>query len=501
MRAPRPLLVVSCPGRTVASTRQEVSRARDAGADVAEVRLDRWPPEERARAAELFPSSLPLLATLRSRAEGGEGPDAPDVRAVELRRLASLPFRFLDLERQRDGPLARQLGAGPADGPSLVVSEHRPRAGGTDASDLLRPTERPARGWVKLVTACDFPDFWQRLLPMVRATGDAGPFVVHTTGPTGALLRAWSRRFGMAAVYCALPGGTDAAVEPSQIPVDRLLRYLDTDSARALFGVVGHPIDHSRSPEIHSRWYAREGRAALYLALDIGSARDFAEAVEGLVDGGLRGLNVTHPWKVAALSLASRAGPSAEAAGCANTISVEGGALRAENTDVAAVQRRLTELRASGAWADSSAVVLGAGGAARAALVALSALGARARVLARERSRAESLAREFGAEVHEPSSGAPVSLVIHATPAGRADVPALALDWSGLVGPGTQFVDFVYRAPHRFLEERVRSRGGTYEDGSRLLVYQAAASYALWWGEPPPLEAQDESLREDLCAA
>ncbi len=120
-----PLLIVTLPGRTVEAVRAEVEIARAGGADVAEVRLDRWSTTERSRAAELFPSPLPLMATLRSRAEGGEGPDAPEERIATLEEATRLPFRWVDLEEARDGPMVASFPAG-ADA-VRVLSTHLPQ--------------------------------------------------------------------------------------------------------------------------------------------------------------------------------------------------------------------------------------------------------------------------------------------------------------------------------------------------------------------------------------
>jgi shikimate dehydrogenase len=128
--------------------------------------------------------------------------------------------------------------------------------------------------------------------------------------------------------------------------------------------------------------------------------------------------------------------------------------------------------------------VVGAGGAARAALTALEALGLSAEVVARDPVRASALAAEFGAEVRDPTVGSPASLFIHATPAGRRECPELGIPLLRLVGRDSYILDFVHAPLHRFLEERAARHGARYEDGRALLAYQAAESFALWWGVP-----------------
>lgn len=500
-----PLLIASCPGRTVASVRAEVVQAAEAGADAAEVRVDRIPEAMWPQLPDLFPSAVPLLATLRSRSEGGEGPDTAADRAPVLESVARLPFRFLDLERGRDNEWIESPPAGTGTAVTLIVSSHLKESTATSEIRRLLELARPPGAVAKVVLPCSFARLWTDVLPALSPFETYSPFVLHTTGPTGPLLRAWGARLGMYAVFGALPAKPASAepetVEPSQIPVDRLRSFQAGNSEAPLFAVVGHPVDHSRSPALHSLWMRHEKRNGLYLALDIASGQELADSVGPLVSGGFRGLNVTHPWKQVALGLASRTGPAAESAACANTLTFERDTVSAENTDVAAVRRRLDELRKSGVWNGSHVTVLGGGGAARSALAALASMGASGIVVTRHRDAAESIAREYGAAVGRDGSLEPTQLVIHATPAGREGVPRLELPWADVIGPATHVLDFVYAPAHPFLRVGAERRGATYEDGSRLLVYQAAESYAIWWGVLPSDALQAVALREVMCAA
>ncbi len=506
MTAPRPLCIVTLVGRSVTEARAELSVAAAAGADIAELRLDRWTSAERTRVGELFPSPLPLLATLRSRAEGGEGPEESAGRAQLLRGLLAYPFEYLDLEIRRDHVLIGELSQPAAQRPILVLSAHLPRgAGAAEVAELLEHNGAE-RAVVKVVVPSDFSRLWTEFLPIV-AHAAAGPaYIVHTTGPTGPLLRIWSRRFRMYAVFAGPPRpastpGAPRPVEPAQIPVDRVRAFFGAPGTAGLYAVVGHPVEHSLSPDIHSLWFAAEERAGLYVPLDFPTEAELAASLGPLSAGGFRGLSVTHPWKFAALALAVRASRVAEAAGCANTLTTEADGWVAENTDVAAVARRLRELRSSRVWDGARLTILGSGGSARAALVAARLIGCAADLAARRRAPAERLAREFGAELVGPAPAQPASLVIHATPAGREEAPALELPWHAFVGPSTYVLDFVYRPAFPFLAREVQARGGRYEDGLRLLVYQAAESYALWWGASPAELLQERALREVACAA
>ncbi|MFY9717485.1 MAG: type I 3-dehydroquinate dehydratase [Thermoplasmata archaeon] len=498
MTGVRPAIVVSLPARSAAEAVPQIVEARSAGADAAEIRIDRWPPEERARLRDLFPSSLPLIATLRSARDGGSGPDGPAERAPLLLSYAALPFRWIDLEHGRDDGLVDRLP--PTETLGRVISCH------LRDDELLDWPRRwlelsSVRGIGKLVVPASVPIALGEMLPKLLGPRDE-PVVVHTTGPSGPLLRAFARRLGSPLVFAALPEGNGRApVEPSQIPVDRLRRYLEAPGEAPMFAVAGRPIAHSRSPAIHSTWMETDGRAGLYVPLEFASDDEFLESIPLLAANGFRGLNVTHPLKAAAFEAATDAGPGATACGVANCLTLRDGEVLAENTDLVAILRRLEELRESGPWDGRSIVVLGAGGAARATLAAARALSIPATVVARRSEAAAALAKAFGASsetVVRPNSG---TLIVHASSAGREGAgpldPVLA---RAIVGGGV-VLDWVYAPSGSTVRDAASSAGAAYEDGWRLFVYQAAASYALWWGEEPSKELVDRAIVEGGCAA
>jgi len=489
MSIPPPAIVVTLPARTVAEARVQIEEARSGGADLIELRFDRFSPEERGHAADLFPCTSPLVATLRSRAEGGEGPDDPATRGRILNELARNPFRWIDVELARDFLVADTLLYPGTRG--LIISSHRlTTPSDSEWSHLIRHNV-PDGTIRKVVVPASVGQALRELIPALPPSGES-PLVALTTGPSGPLLRAWSRRFGFPLVYASLPERTDgpalAPVEPSQIPLDRLQPYLRADGTPPLFAVVGHPVERSRSPALHSRWMRENGHTGLYVALDFGNEKEFIESLPLLVEGGFRGLNVTHPFKEAALEAASAVGPGAAACGVANTLTLGPEEIAAENTDLVAVLRRLEELRSSGAWDGESVGVIGAGGAARATLAAARTLGVRAHIWARRREASELLAREFSATAPDELAQVQPSLVVHATPVGRElPLPEFLpnLRW---LGPGIHLLDWVYDPAAGILRSSAEKAGATYEDGSRLLVYQAAASYGIWWGEDPAPE-------------
>lgn len=263
--------------------------------------------------------------------------------------------------------------------------------------------------------------------------------------------------------------------------------------APALCGVLGHPVGHSRSPAIHNAAYAELGLDWRYVKLPV-PPELFEETVRGLPGSGYRGANVTIPHKIAALELADGASPAARAVGAANTLTFADGAIEAENTDAGGLLDAI-----GGPVSGLRALVLGAGGAGRAAAWALREAGAaEVAVWNRTPARAEALARELGVERAERPR--PADLIVNATSVGLdADTPdQAALEELGLlsIDPPPLVVDLVYRGggstPVQAWAERA---GAAVVDGLEVLVRQGARSFELWTGEPAPLAAMRAAAR------
>jgi shikimate dehydrogenase len=254
-----------------------------------------------------------------------------------------------------------------------------------------------------------------------------------------------------------------------------------------LCGVLGDPVGHSRSPAIHNAAYAELGLDWRYVKLPV-PPELFDETVRGLAGSGYRGANVTIPHKLAALGLADEASAAARGVGAANTLTFTGGRIRADNTDAGglldAIDRPVEGLRA---------LVLGAGGAGRAAAWALREAGAaEIAVWNRTSDRAAALARELGV-AHAERPGAS-DLLVNATAVGldaaTPDDEALEQLRLGGVEPPPLVVDLVYRGggitPLQAWAERA---GASFVGGLEVLVRQGARSFELWTGEPAPLAA------------
>lgn len=485
-----PLLIVSLPARDLDHAVDQCRVARSAGADLAELRFDRWTVDERRRTPELFPAPLGLVATLRSHAEGGEGPDDPRERRRWIAEAAQLPFTFIDLEAARDWPVEV-----PPAGRGWILSSHLDA--GATASAVRQRLIVPGglRGFSKVVVPASVETAVRELAPALPPSAE-GRRTLLTTGASGPLLRAWSRRLQMPAVYARLPAAStgEAPVEAAQLPVDRMRWFFDGDERAPVFAVLGHPIAHSLSPALHSHWMRSLGHRGLYVGLDLADEAELATVVEQLRAGGFRGFNVTHPYKSGALALADRALPAARACGCANTLLVESNEVVAENTDLLAMLRRLEELRRSGAWRGRHLTVLGTGGSARATLAAARELKVAATVVGRREAAVRELAESFGATPGKMASPQADELLVNATTVGRADAEGGPPVLGARIGAHTLLLDWVYRPDRPSFARAAEAAGAEYEDGRRLLAYSAAASYELWWGQAPDAKEVESAL-------
>ncbi len=268
-----------------------------------------------------------------------------------------------------------------------------------------------------------------------------------------------------------------------------------------LFGLLGHPVGHSLSPSMHNAAFAALGIDAVYLAFDVEPGQ-LAEALAGSWALGVAGWNVTVPLKEAVLALAAEVDPQAELVGAANTLVRIQAGWQAHNTDVAGFARALAEdlgFRPPGrrCW------IWGAGGAARAAVVALASGGAQEILVTnRNATRARRLVRELGPRLIPARVAAvdlaafaprPGDLVVGATPAGLSDDAS----WPWDLGSCRDL--FVYDMAYRRgaetpLVDQARALGHRAASGRSMLLHQGAEAFRLWTGRSPPVDAMARAM-------
>ena len=244
-------------------------------------------------------------------------------------------------------------------------------------------------------------------------------------------------------------------------------------------GIVLHPTGHTLSPLLHTTAYASLGLDASYEVHDVLPSQLAARVAE-LRASGMKQLAVSLPHKHAALDLADKASEASRAIGAANTLTEVDGLILADNTDWIGVTRMLELL---GSWKDKTALVIGAGGAARAVVYATRQLGMRVGVVNRTRARAERLASDLGAELG--SLEAPYDLLVNATTVGmQPDIDATPVP-AAMLRPEATICDAVYRPLETRLLREARARGCRIQDGLDWLVLQAVEQIRLWSGQSP----------------
>jgi len=254
-------------------------------------------------------------------------------------------------------------------------------------------------------------------------------------------------------------------------------------------GVLGWPVAHSRSPAIHAAAFAALGLDGWRYQLLPVPPDLFVETVRALPGAGFVGANVTVPHKEAALALADEASATARAIGAANTLSFRpDGTIAADNTDAPGLIAALP-MPVDG----RSALVLGAGGSARAAVFALREAGASdVAVWNRTPERAEALVAALGGRVVARVERADV--LVNCTTVGLDDAAALPVDERALDKVGA-VVDLVYRPGGTALVRAAQEHGLPSADGLEVLVQQGALSFEIWTGREAPVEAMRAAAR------
>ena len=275
-------------------------------------------------------------------------------------------------------------------------------------------------------------------------------------------------------------------------------------------GIFGYPISHSISPPMHQAAFDRAGIAALYEAWET-PPDALASAVAALRDDGVLGANVTVPHKQAVMASLDEVDDLSRRIGAVNTIINDGGRLRGTNTDALGF---LDSLREYGGMDPSGAdaVLVGAGGAARAAAHALAESGVGSLTIAnRTLERAETLADEIAGQgisaravslsdaAFADACGA-ADLIVNSTSVGMLHGPAEAVSPvpDGAIREGCVVYDMVYNPPITPLLQAASNAGAVAVGGLPMLVYQGAASWTMWTGQPAPVDVMMDAARKAL---
>jgi shikimate dehydrogenase len=268
---------------------------------------------------------------------------------------------------------------------------------------------------------------------------------------------------------------------------------MSTSNDFGLAGIIGMPVAHSRSPTIHNFWLKAQGLRGAYLPLAVKPER-LKQALPGLVGLGFRGCNVTMPHKQTAMALLDRVNETSRRIGAVNTIVVEpDGSLSGFNNDGNGFVQSLRDIKPAWRADEGPILMLGAGGSARAVVVALLENGARQiRIANRTAEKAEAIAKEFGAIVttvawaDRNAAMADVALLVNCTDQGMIGKPALDINLARLA-PATLVADLIYTPLETPFLAAARQRGCVTVNGLGLLLNQARFAFKAWFGVFPEI--------------
>lgn len=499
---------------------QDAQHARLAGADMVEFRLDSFFDGDEERIAPcvrlIEDSPLPCIATCRPTWEGGhyDGTDQDRIALFERLGTASHPPRYIDVEfaaytrsmnlRQKvdisvqHDKQQREMSTG------LILSMHdfegRPA---TLTRQLLSLREQRNAAVHKVAFRArslrDNIEIFDILAHRDR------PTIALGMGAFGLLTRVLAPKFGGFLTFASLkPESTTAPGQPTIPDLLNLYRFRSISRATKVFGIIGHPVEHSKSPAMHNAGFERVGFDGVYLPMPVAEGYESLKAtlteLLGYAPLDLTGFSVTMPHKENLVRLAREQGwtidPLADRAGAANTLVREGSHIRITNTDGPAV---VDCLRRAGVDPNGARVlILGAGGMAASCSHALTDAGTHVYIHNRTADRARKLADTVaGARIAESLDDLPpMRAIVQCTPIGMAGGPAQ--DQSPIPADAlgdAVIVETVYHPLETPLVKAATARGLRVIDGLDVLVTQAAAQFQAFTGSAAPVDLFREAAR------
>ncbi|HEY3119576.1 MAG TPA: shikimate dehydrogenase [Vicinamibacteria bacterium] len=425
----------------------------------------------------------PLLFTCRPESEGGRWRGDEERRRLILLEAVRRGFDYVDVE-YRSGFLDVMV---EKSGHGLVVSYHDLSGTPKDLDGLYTSMSDRGADVVKIgVTPKSIADVGRLLDFAGRVSKGGGPPVLPIAlGVLGQITRIVAGRYRAPFTFASTAEGAESA--PGQLPAERmadLYRVRDISPSTHVYAVVGSDVSRSLSPVIHNRAFEARQLDAVYVPVQAEALPPFIRALPGLA---LSGFSVTRPYKTEIVPFMDELTDEARAAGSVNTVVVTQGVLQGSTSDGTGI---LAPLKKRVSLVGREVVIIGAGGAARAAALALHKNGAHVRVVARRPEKAVEVAQAVGC-AHgslEHLRDYPWDVLINATPLGsHSALEQTAVPASGH-RPGTVVVDMVYDPLEtRFLRE-AQAAGCTIIDGLGMLIAQAGVQFELWTGMEAPLD-------------
>lgn len=432
---------------------------------------------------------IPKIATLRTARQGGGYTGSEQDRLVFFQSAMRAGFEFVDLEH--DSPLLSRRESD-FKGAKIICSYHDLQ--GTPSPNVVVDILVRCAAKGDVPKAAFMVGSMTALLDLIDAarlfsiTGKE--FALIGMGELGELTRICASELGVGLTYASLERGKEAA--PGQVDFQTMKKL---SGERIVTGIVGYPISHTLSPAMHNAAFATLGIPGRYVVLPT-MEHELETLFQVAVELDLRGFNVTIPHKISIMPFLDRLDASAERIGAVNTVLIEDGQFIGYNTDIYGATMALRSVGVEGKG--TKALVIGAGGASRAVVSALSDLGAKTFVCNRTKERAEALARSFKNVLSIEVTNAQnedFDVVINCTPLGMKGFPDELPIGSEVLRSGQVVMDTIYNPPKtRFLAEAER-KGGTIVNGEAMLVHQGLKAFEIFTSKPASYEVMLNALR------
>ena len=505
----KPRVCISLCEPTVPAIERAIAAAAKV-CDFVEVRLDCLNPDELESGAGAITRLLQQAAcesilTFRPSQEGGQRALSDEARQA-FWSDAIFSSSFFDVELDLAEKFhGNETPAMPLDWSRTICSHHDFVGVPTKLDQIYdRMGHTPARVLKIAVQADDAVDCLPIFQLLERARNDGREMIAIAMGTPGVATRILGPSRGGFLTYASLDNET--ATAPGQLSVSELkevYRLEKIDRHTQIFGLIGQPVSHSLSPRIHNAAFAATETNAVYIPFETHNTKPFIKRMvhprTRELDWHLRGLSVTAPYKFAVMEQLDWIERAAQEIGAVNTLLVEGEELHGFNTDAPGFIKPL--VRMFGDLRDARCAVIGAGGAASAALWSLNEAGAKAKLVARDAAKANAIAERFGAECMplEAARFEGFDVVVNATPLGTVGQFENETPATGLQLRGARLVyDLVYNPTEtKFLRE-AREVGCQTLDGLAMLVAQAAEQFRLWTGTLPPEGVMYEAAERGL---
>ncbi len=455
-------------------------------------------PTVRALSVDLQSRSI---ITLRSAEQGGQLPHSEDVRRRFWSAATRLPNLLFDVELdllQKSDDLSFDLSR-------VICSHHDFTRVPEDLDEIYERMAATQARIIKIaVRATDATDCLSIFKLLERAARERRELIAIAMGQPGLMTRVLGPARGSFLTYGSIDD--ESATAPGQITADdlrNLYRIGSIDSETQIAGIIGNPVEHSLSPHLHNAAFAEADVNAVFVPFEVDDVAAFLQRMvrpgSREIEWKLRGLSVTAPHKSTVIGELHWIDAAAREIGAVNTIVIEEDELRGYNTDTTGFVAPLH--RALGAIRDSRCAVIGAGGAARAAVWALKKEGADVTIFARDRTKAEFLSKNFGVKYQElsPRGFAGYDMLVNATPLGMRGSRQNETIVTAEQLRGVRLAyDLVYNPSEtRFISE-ANAAGCETIGGLEMLIAQAVEQFKLWTGKSPNVDVMRASATRRL---